>query len=55
MRARMGVLTRNAILAELGSGRLAIDPWSEDRLGAASVDLTLGDEIRVFDEPAATR
>ena len=49
MRARMGVLTRDAILAELDSGRLVIDPWSDDRLGAASVDLTLGDEIRVFD------
>ncbi len=50
MRVRMGVLTRDAILAELESGRLVIDPWSDDRLGAASVDLTLGDEIRVFDD-----
>ena len=48
----MGVLTRDVILAELESGRLVIDPWSEDRLGAASIDLTLGDEIRVFTSAA---
>jgi dCTP deaminase len=49
MRARMAVLTRDAIQAELDSGRLAIEPWSPDQLGAASIDLTLGDEIRVID------
>jgi dCTP deaminase len=42
----MSVLTRDAILAELAAGRLKIDPFSSDQLGAASVDLTLGDEIR---------
>ncbi len=45
----MGVLTRDAILAELESGRLEISPFERDQLGSASVDLTLGDEIRVFD------
>jgi dCTP deaminase len=45
----MAVLTRDAIRAELDSGRLVIDPFSEDQLGAASVDLTLGDEIREFE------
>jgi dCTP deaminase len=44
----MAVLTREAILAELESGRLQIDPFQRDQLGAASIDLTLGDEIRVF-------
>ncbi len=44
----MPVLTREAILAELESGRLQIDPFQRDQLGAASIDLTLGDEIRVF-------
>jgi dCTP deaminase len=47
----MSVLTREVILAEIESGRLNIDPFSPDQLGAASIDLTLGDEIRVF-EPA---
>ena len=45
----MTVLTRDAILAELDSGRLVISPFERDQLGAASIDLTLGDEIRVFD------
>ena len=48
----MAVLTREPILAEIESGRLVIDPWEVDQLGAASIDLTLGDEIRVIqDDP----
>jgi dCTP deaminase len=45
----MGVLTRDAILAEIGAGRLIIDPYSADQVGPASIDLTLGDEIRVIE------
>ena len=45
----MSVLTREVILAEIQSGRLNIDPFSLEQLGAASIDLTLGDEIRVFE------
>lgn len=45
----MTVLTRDAILAELDAGRLALSPFEREQLGAASIDLTLGDEIRVFD------
>lgn len=45
----MTVLTREAILEELESGRLKIEPWFPDQLGAASIDLTLGDQIRVID------
>jgi len=45
----MTVLTRDAILAELEQGRLRIEPFSRDQVGAASIDLTLGDEIRVMD------
>ena len=45
----MGVLTRDAILAEMQAGRLVITPFEMDQLGAASVDLTLGHEIRVID------
>ena len=48
----MGVLTREAILAEMRAGRLVIDPFEPEQLGAASVDLTLGDEIRVIDAGA---
>jgi dCTP deaminase len=45
----MTVLTRDAIRAELDSGRLVITPFEADQLGAASIDLTLGDEIRVIE------
>ena len=49
----MAVLTRDAIRSELGAGRLRIEPFEDDQLGAASIDLTLGDEIRVIDRGAA--
>jgi dCTP deaminase len=49
----MGVLTHDAILAEIAAGRLVIDPYSADQVGPASIDLTLGDEIRVI-EPGLT-
>jgi dCTP deaminase len=48
MRYPMSVLTHEAILAELDAGRLKISPFSLDQLGAASIDLTLGDEVRVI-------
>jgi len=48
----MGVLTRSAILAEIESGRLAIDPYDPDCVGPASVDLHLGAEIRVIEAGA---
>jgi dCTP deaminase len=44
----MAVLTRDAILAELEAGNLVVTPFEPDQLGAASIDLTLGDEIRVI-------
>jgi len=48
----MAVLTREVILAEIEAGRIRIDPLAPDQVGPASVDLTLGDEIRVI-EPGA--
>lgn len=45
----MTVLTRDAIFAELSAGRVRISPFHRDQVGAASIDLTLGDEIRVMD------
>jgi dCTP deaminase len=48
----MAVLTRDAIIAELDAGRLRIDPLDRDQIGAASIDLTLGDEIRVIERGA---
>jgi dCTP deaminase len=49
MRRPMAVLTRDVILEEMRSERIVIDPFVEDQLGAASIDLTLGDEIRVIE------
>ena len=43
----MSVLTRDVILRELASGRLRLDPFSPDQVGPASIDLHLGDELRV--------
>lgn len=42
----MSVLTRDVILEEIAAGRLEITPLDEDQIGPASIDLTLGDEIR---------
>ena len=43
------ILTREAILRELAAGRLAIDPLTDDQIGPASIDLHLGNEIRVME------
>lgn len=54
----MTVLTRDALLRELDSGRLVIEPFSRDQIGPASIDLTLGDEIRIMapgDQPIPVR
>jgi dCTP deaminase len=45
----MSVLTHEAILRELAAGRLRIDPLAPDQVGPASIDLTLGSEIRVIE------
>lgn len=58
MRALMAVLTKDAILEELNTGRLRIEPLEPEQVGPASVDLTLADEIRVIlpgGEPIAIR
>lgn len=43
------ILTRDVILREIATGRLAIDPLVPDQVGPASIDLHLGDEIRVME------
>lgn len=42
----MSVLTRDVILRELEAGRIRIDPFEPSQVGVASIDLTLGSEIR---------
>jgi dCTP deaminase len=43
----MSVLTRDAILREIEIGRLRLEPFSVDQVGAASIDLHLGTGLRV--------
>jgi len=49
MRAPMAILTRDAILAEVAAGRLRIDPFDPAAVGPASIDLTLGSELRLIE------
>jgi dCTP deaminase len=44
------ILTRNKILDAVRTGEIAIDPFDESALNAASYDLTLYPQIRVFTE-----
>jgi dCTP deaminase len=43
------ILTHDVILAEIAAGRIEIDPFTPDQVGPASIDLHLGDEIRVME------
>lgn len=49
----MAVLTREVIRREIAEGRVVIDPFDPDQVGVASIDLTLGHEIRLIDREAA--
>jgi dCTP deaminase len=42
------ILTRDAIRREMDAGRVVIEPCTPDQIGPASIDLHLGDEIRVM-------
>jgi dCTP deaminase len=44
------ILTRDVIRREIDAGRVVIEPFSLDQIGPASIDLHLGDEIRVMHE-----
>jgi dCTP deaminase len=43
------ILTHDVILREISAGRIEIDPFTPDQVGPASIDLHLGDEIRVME------
>ena len=43
------ILTRDVILQEIARGRIVIDPLLPEQIGPASIDLHLGDEIRVME------
>lgn len=46
----MATLGRKQILRLIAEGSLAIDPFSEEQVGPASIDLHLGDTFRVFEK-----
>ncbi|MGE0825470.1 MAG: dCTP deaminase [Candidatus Binatia bacterium] len=43
------ILTHDVILREIAEKRIIIDPLQPDQIGPASIDLHLGDEIRVME------
>jgi dCTP deaminase len=43
------ILTHDVILQEIASGRIIIEPFRAELVGPASIDLHLGDEIRVME------
>ena len=45
----MSILTRDEILLEIKKKNLLISPFDQKAVGPASVNLTLGEEFRVFD------
>jgi dCTP deaminase len=47
-RAPSSVLSDGTIKRLVGEGRIKIDPWDEDMVQPASVDLRLGNSFRVF-------
>jgi len=42
------ILTHDVILREIAAQRIVIEPFAADQVGTASIDLHLGDEIRVM-------
>lgn len=42
------ILSRDEILKDIKSGRIKIDPFEEENLGPASIDLRISDEFRSF-------
>ena len=52
----MSALTRDVILSELEQGRLRLDPLYLSQVGVASIDLTLGEELReIVNDASAIR
>lgn len=42
------ILAKPEILKQIKSGRIRIEPYDEDAVGPASIDLTLDDSLRIF-------
>lgn len=46
----MSVLTRDRIIDELERGSLEIEPFDREQIGPASIDLTLDNQFRIYNE-----
>lgn len=46
----MSILTRDRIFEEMDAGNVTIEPFEEDQVGPASIDLTLDNQFRVYNE-----
>ena len=42
------ILTRDEILKEVMEGNIVISPFNQNNVGPASIDLTLGNQFRIF-------
>ncbi|MDY0062174.1 MAG: dCTP deaminase [Myxococcota bacterium] len=42
------ILTQDDIRTEIAAGRILVDPYDPEAVGPASIDLRLGNEIRIF-------
>jgi len=49
------ILTKKEILSEMQSGRIRISPFNKKHIGAASIDLTLSNEFRLFTQEHSLR
>ena len=49
----MSILTRDEILREIETGALLVEPLEPDQVGPASIDLHLGQELRVLTAAAS--
>lgn len=45
-----GILTDQAVLSAIDRGEIEIDPFDKKQLNPTSYDLTLGDEVAVYDQ-----
>lgn len=46
----MAILTRQEILKAIAEGVIKVEPLDETQIGAGSIDLTLGNDFRIFRE-----
>jgi dCTP deaminase len=49
-RAMPGILTDSSIRQAVEAGDIQISPWNPEQVNPASYDVTLGDEVAVYDE-----